>query len=371
METVLGQPSWFLQSDRVRAHVTELGGMIGPAEFQIEGDRWVSALHVAPWAEEDVAGHPAILQALRGDFFCMPFGGFPSEFQGEVYPLHGEPANQRWTREAQEAGSLVACLNTHIRPGRIVKEIELRPGQSAIYSSHTLVGYTGPMTYGHHQMPRYPSAPESGLVSVSPFLVGQVYDGAFEDPAQGGYTSLQPGAFFDDLRAVPNQSGGVTDLTRFPARAGFEDLVTVYSAPGLSLGWSAVVFPREGYAWFSLRNPATLSGTVIWISNGGRHYAPWSGRHRCLMALEDVLTSVPPGIGPSVAPNPFSSQAIPTHVELSPDTPHRIPSIMAVTAVPIGYGRIARIEPESQSVVLIDEAGTQVRVNVEPGFLAS
>jgi hypothetical protein len=42
-------------------------------------------------------GIPAILQVLRGDFFCLPFGGNTRSFRGENHPPHGETANARWT----------------------------------------------------------------------------------------------------------------------------------------------------------------------------------------------------------------------------------------------------------------------------------
>jgi hypothetical protein len=37
--------------------------------------------------------------------------------------------------------------------------------------------------------------------------------------------------------------------------------------------WTAVIFPEQRYVWFALKNPRLLR------SNGGRHYAPWHGRH--------------------------------------------------------------------------------------------
>ena len=41
-----------------------------------------------------------------------------------------------------------------------------------------------------------------------------------------------------------------------------------------------------------LKNPAELPVTMLWISNGGRDYAPWSGRHRGVLGIEDGRTAL-------------------------------------------------------------------------------
>jgi len=70
-----GQPSWRLASSEVEAFVTEKGGHLGPVTFERAG-RKIRPYSVAPWAEEKVdPSLPAMLQVLRGDLFCLPFGG--------------------------------------------------------------------------------------------------------------------------------------------------------------------------------------------------------------------------------------------------------------------------------------------------------
>src|SRR5689334_9331989 len=92
---VYGQPSWRLASTEVEAYVTELGGQLGPVTFDRKG-RKLQPYSVAPWAEERLApGTPPIIQALRGDFFCLPFGGNSTPWRGEKHPVHGETSNAR------------------------------------------------------------------------------------------------------------------------------------------------------------------------------------------------------------------------------------------------------------------------------------
>ena len=64
------------------AFVTRIGGHLGPVTFDRRG-RKIMPLSVAPWAAErlDLAT-PPIIRALRGDFFCMPFGGNATPFRG-------------------------------------------------------------------------------------------------------------------------------------------------------------------------------------------------------------------------------------------------------------------------------------------------
>lgn len=103
-------------------------------------------------------------------------------------------------------------------------------------------------------MLKFSGADGAGLVSTSPLRHAQVAPLPFETPAQGGYQSLLPGAVFTRLDRVPQQDGGCADLTRYPARRGFEDLVLLVHQSRADFGWSAVVFPADGYG----RTLATL-----------------------------------------------------------------------------------------------------------------
>src|SRR5437762_992200 len=102
LKTVLGQPSWRIATRNVEAFVTQLGGHVGPVTFNVSG-RKIAPYSVAPWATEKVDPKtPAIIRALRGDFFCMPFGGNSTPYRGEKHPIHGEVANVKWKLESYE-----------------------------------------------------------------------------------------------------------------------------------------------------------------------------------------------------------------------------------------------------------------------------
>ncbi len=368
-----GEKSWRLQSDAVDAWVTETGGMVGPVAFRL-GKRTVRPYSVAPWAGEAEARRlPPILRALRGDFFCMPFGANERAHRGEKHPVHGEAANRAWkfggVSRAGDRTELRLSLATRIRKGTVAKLVRAVDGHAALYCRHVIGGMSGPMNFGHHAMLRFPAEEGSGVLSTSPFLFGQVYPGEFERPAAGGYCALKAGADFTSLAEVPRLDGGTADLTRYPARGGFEDLVMIVADPAQKVAWNAVVFPKEGYLWFSLRDPHVLRNTVLWLSNGGRHYAPWNGRHRGVMGIEDVTSYFHYGLAESAAPNPVSKGGFPTAARLSAKAPFVVNYIMGVAAAPRGFGRVESVEWDGRGIVLIPGRGRPVRAAVDTGFL--
>ena len=375
LEKVSGQPSWRLASRDVEAFVTEQGGQLGPVTFDRQGQK-IQPYSVAPWAEEPLdPSQPPIIQALRGDFFCLPFGGNGASFQGEQHPVHGETANAKWHFESLDTAhgrsTLRLSLATTVRPGRVAKEITLVEGHSAVYSKHTIMGMSGPMNPGHHAMLKFPAEPGSGLLSTSPFTYGQVFPGAFESAENYGYSSLKAGAEFNTLAAVPLATGGAADLSQYPARRGYEDLVMLVSALDVPFAWTAVSFPKQRYVWFALKNPRVLRETVFWISNGGRHYPPWSGRHTAIIGLEEVTAYFHYGLAESAQDNPISAQGIPTCHTLDPNQPFVVPYIMGVALVPEGFGRVRTIlpSPHRDAIELQSETNQCVRVQLDTGFL--
>jgi hypothetical protein len=370
---LLGEESWELHSDCVSAALTKDGGHLAPVEF-ILGKRSVAPFHIAPWAgDKSSKTLPPILRVLRGDFFCMPFGGNTTSWKGETHPIHGETANEPWKllaslrRNAWSA--LHAELHTSIRQTRVEKLIALHAGHTAVYSRHVVSGVSGPMNFGHHAMLNFEAGP--GRVSVSPFVRGQVFPGLFENPVEGGYSSLKPGALFKSLEKVPAADGSFADLSSYPAREGFEDLVMVSSKPGSAFGWTAVTFESQRYVWFSLKDPRVLASTVLWHSNGGRHYPPWNGRHRGVLGLEDVTSYFHCGLAESASPNPVSKQGIPTCVTLSKTAPLVINLILGVAAIPSGFDIVKSIEPTKDGVRLTSRSGKSVTSRVDLGFLTN
>lgn len=371
---VQGALSWRVANSAVEAFVTRDGGHLAPVVFRTTSGR-IQPFAVAPWAGEPLAPDtPGVLRSLRGDFFCAPFGGNGRRWRKEQHPPHGESASRRWHFLSLVEGpgrklTFNAEMLTRVRRGRIVKAIQLRAGETNVYCRHELQGFSGPMCLGHHATLQFPEKEGSGRISVSAFRFGQVCPEPFEAPPTGGYSGLRTAAGFRSLRRVPLETRGFTDLTRYPARKGFEDLVMLSTGPKECLAWTAVAFPEQGYLWFGLKDPRVLASTVLWHSNGGRYYAPWNGRHRAVLGLEEVTSYFHFGLAESIADNPLRKRGIPTFLDLNARRPTVVNYIMGVAAIPRRFDRVRSLRVGPGQITLTSFSGSKVTHAVDVGFL--
>lgn len=354
---IFNQKSWVLKSTTVELSLTQKAGHMAPVIFDRKKCK-IQPYSIAPWHGEKLSSDiPPLLQTLRGDFFCLPFGGNEKPFKGKKFLPHGETANRAWKLEKilEEGGDHVLHVSQNqkdLTGGRVDKILQLKDGHNAVYCRHIIKGLSGSINFGHHATLKFPDSPDSGLISTSPFKYGEVYPHGFEKPESGGYNSLQSGSSFKTLSQVPLATGGFTDLSRYPARKGYEDIVMMASDDRLPFAWTAVSFPKEGYVWFALKDPRILRQTVFWISNGGRHYAPWNGRHTAVMGLEEVTTYYGAGIKESCMPNSFSRRGYPTNIVLSPKKPYTVNYIMGAISTPKGFGKVSAITAETDRITL-------------------
>ncbi|MCA9055481.1 MAG: hypothetical protein KDA75_16685, partial [Planctomycetaceae bacterium] len=220
---VHGQPAWALSSDTVELAVTELGGHMAPVTFDRQGKHPVRPYYVSPWQEEGLTLEPPVLVPLRGDFFCLPFGGNAEPFRGESHPPHGETAGARWQVVGSDSRDGVHTLTleiaTKVRPGKVTKELSLVDGQNVVYSRHRIEGFAGPAPLGHHATLRLPESAETFLVQSSPFALGMTCPVQFSSPASREYQSLGVGERFTSLTSVPTlwKEPSSTDASLFPA----------------------------------------------------------------------------------------------------------------------------------------------------------
>ncbi len=374
---IADQPSWRLTSSTVQAHVTQNAGQLAPVTFDRCG-RCIEPMAIAPWHDESLSQDtPPLLRGLRGDFFCMPFGGNDTVYRNEKYPPHGETANAGWKLQSLTQHDHRVCLHlrlqTKIRQGHVDKRIMLVDGHDAVYSQHVVSEMRGKMSFGHHATLKFPDEEGSGLLSTSPFEFGMTMPVITEDPAQGGYCALAPGYRFRSLKKVKLATGDYTDLSRYPARRGYEDIAILVTKPCQPFAWTAVSFPRQRYVWFALKDPQVLHQTLMWMSNGGRHYAPWSGRHVNVMGLEEVTSYFHYGLAESVKPNVISNAGSPTCVTMSSKRPLVVNYIMAAVPTPAGFDKVRRILPidDGRVVRLISESGKSIQTPVDTSFLQS
>lgn len=242
------------------------------AGFQARGH---APLHTAPWVGEDIVVPAPHLARLGGDFFCAPFA---QERDGA--PAHGWPPNSPW--DATVTGStLRATLRQRVQGATLSKELTLIDGHPFVYQCHVFDGGDGEVGVANHANV---SLPDGGLIATSPKSWWETPGEALEpDPARGRSCLRYPAKGV--LTAFPGADGAV-DLSRYPWGARHEDFVAGLEArPGP--GWTAVVRLQCGDVFLSLRDGGALPMTMLWHSNGGRDYAPWSGRHRGCLGVEE------------------------------------------------------------------------------------
>jgi hypothetical protein len=373
---VHGQESFLLKTRTVEVALTAAGGHLAPVTFFPEDPVPIKPYAIAPWAEETMRpGTPPVIASLRGDWFCSAFGANEESHEGRHLALHGETANARWhgiARGETKAGSwLKLGVRLPVQGGRCEATTSLLNDHSIVYQRHDLSGLTGPINPGHHATLAFPDVEGAGRLSFSPLIHARTFYEPIERAERGGYTCLKPNTEFTDLTDVPCIDGSTTDLTRYPARRGFEDIAILCADPNLEMAWSAVTFPDQRFVWFALRNPKQLTCTLLWFSNGGRHYAPWNGRHINVMGIEDITAFFHVGLSASCWPNLLTKRGIRTYLE--PDAHGRlsIPYIQGVARIPGGFDRLAEIRPAQgrDAISLIADSGTSVEVPCQIDFL--
>ena len=328
-----------LKTEQIELAVSEEGGHLWPVRFK--GDSgWLEPMHCAPWAEESLPeGTPPVIRILRGDFFCAPFGDNdldPTETRG-----HGATANGRWRLAARSEHRLELHLEQPVMGAKVVKRVWLEPGQPLVYQEHEFVGGAGTLPVGHHAMLRFGSP---GHLSFSPYFWGATPPQPVEpDPALGRSLLAYPQRF-ERLEELRLAEGGVIDGTLYPQLEGHEDILMLTAQPELPVAWSAVANPQAGWLWFGLKSPQTLPSTLLWMSNGGRRYPPWSGRHTGVLGVEEVSSYFHLGHRASSQPNPVNQAGIATGVRLESSGSLKIGYVFGAVPIPPSFGRRTEIE---------------------------
>jgi hypothetical protein len=249
----------------------------------------------------------------------------------------------------------------------VTKTLSIKEGQRAVYQEHRIEGLQGRYNFGHHAILQFPEKGGPYHVNTSPFHYGSVKPVPFSDPLAREYGALKTGGRFAGLDKVPLANGGHTSLQEYPARQGFEDLIMLASRPG-DFAWTAATL--DGYVWISLKDPRTLPNTLFWLSNGGRHGAPWSGRHLRRLGLEEVCGHFSDGLEMSKK-NLLKAQGVTTSLAFKAKEAKSIRVIHLVHPVGNGFGRVEKIDrgENGTHITLTGSQGRTARVPVDWAFL--
>ena len=357
--------AWPIQSDRVSLAVTETGAHLSDVRFTLDDGRSVAPMHTSPWEHESLPTDlPPILSVLRGDFFCAPFADsnvIPTETRA-----HGLPANGNWDVVEQTPRSLDLRLEGDVMGATIVGHYEVKPRQAVVYQRHIVTGGSGRIPMAHHAMLK---AEPPLQLAFGPHVWAGTPPNAPESPPNGRSILAYPQEIAD-LTQARLAGGGTANLTTYPFAESHEDLWMVATDGTASFGWTAATSP-DGWVWFALKDPRVLPATVLWLSNGGRTYAPWSSRHRHVIGIEEVRSYFASGHAASIADNPLSRRGIPTAFDLDPGGRIVINYLFGVTAAPADFGAVADIRPDGDGITIRNSRGDRLYAPVDLSFLST
>lgn len=375
IRTVANRPAYILNNDSVELAMTRDGAHMAPVNFYRNTASPVQPYHVSAWQyEKTTPCGNRVEELLRGDFFCMPFGG--GSYRGVKYIQHGETSCMPWNFESLgrtgDATTMTLSMKVGTPRGRVTKSVTLVDGQNVVYSQHLLEGFSGKFPLGHHATLAMPDEEGTVKIATSPKALGMTYPVAPGNPAEGAYYSLAVGRTFKDLSRVPTifASPAFADASAYPRWRGYCDILGMFSRPAATPAWTAATFTKQNFVWFSLKDPAVLPALIFWSENRGRHMSPWNGRNNCL-GVEDMVGLLATGIGASAAPNIVSKMGIPTCATLTPKRPTAVNYIQGLTKVPAGFDRVKSLDFGKNCVTLTGTSGKKVTVPVNHRFVWS
>jgi len=292
------------------------------ADMVVEsGGRQLKPLHRAPWVDSDETLPKDLPQGtvrLSGDFLCAPF----SRSDVEEAPLHGWTANSAWdvteSSATDDGWRAVFRLRHEVMGASVDKIFTLIDGHPFLYQEHVFSGGSGAISVAHHPMTVMKGG---GRLAFSPKrFAATLADPLEPDPARGRFMLAYP-ARSAELGQFPAAGGGTLDLTEYRMDDRREDFITLVEADHGGPGWTALARRAEQDLVLVLKNPAELPVTMLWFSNGGRDYAPWNGRHRGVLGIEDGRAAV--GHAASISDNWLKREGVATAFALGGEVSFR------------------------------------------------
>lgn len=330
--------TWTLRWPHGEAELQSLGGMLAPVTFTLADDRRFQPMQIAPWAseasphkksakEEDTQATvlPGILQRLRGEWPCVPFGrdDRPADLPAAWTKTelvsnddqlwgHGFGSHHHWHLIDQSNGCLRIAIDypTTSSIMRLEREIRADPDEPALDITLTVIArqaITVPIAL--HPTFRLPSEHRGVTLEQIDFDQAVTYP----VPAEAGVSHLTPGAHATDLAQMPG-GGDHIDLMQLPLDISTEELLQLKNCrPPIVLHYRAEN-ARVSLTW----DQQLLPDIMLWVSNGGRSAEPWRSRHYAL-GIEPV--NGPFDLGQVATPPADHPLAERRGIALTPDHP--------------------------------------------------
>ena len=283
----------YYYNNKVNFYFEKNGGILKNINF-IQKNRILKPMSKAPWAYKEGKLIPKKLdlieRQLEGDFFCAPFG------KSNNTPIHGWTANGMWKQIKVKNSNSKPKIGKYILTERknkfnVIKKIILKNNHPIIYQEHIIDNLFLPIPIAHHAMIY---APGGANLSFSKKAYGVTPSSPLEkNPKKGNSMLLYPQKFLN-LKHVKNKKLKKINLSKFPINQHYEDLIILVEKKNsscLSLGWSAALCKKDNFIFFTIKDTLKLPETVLWMSNGGRYYKPWSKKHKNVLGIEEASTS--------------------------------------------------------------------------------
>ena len=303
-------------------NVDPIGAMITDAILYADGQP-VQPFFQNPW-RDDLRPMDTLTRHLGGEWPCVPFGVtqhptlLHTDWQCDATPTewhqhaHGFGAHSIWSLAQQDVNIVTADISYPISSPIVrLKRTVCLTAENEITLGLEIEARTDVrIPIGLHPvLSLADAAPETALIRVA----GEDTAWTFPLEVEPGRSHLMPDQRNASLSSLSTSRGTTVDAGSVPFDAQSEDLVLLTS-PG---GCVSLVRPDLGYRVDVQWDEDALPSCLLWLSNRGRHYAPWDGRV-CAVGIEPVAAAFDLGIDHSISTTtPLARSGIRTCIELS------------------------------------------------------
>ncbi|MCP4384270.1 MAG: hypothetical protein GY798_23150 [Hyphomicrobiales bacterium] len=370
-----GKPSYALTNDSVDIRVSVQSGMFTAS--YTSGGKSIDPYFISPWWNEaPFLDQDPIMQNLRGDYFCFPFGADVSPYPGVSYQIHGRTANNCWDFVAIEeaGGAKTVQLRMDLTPedGHVDKVLTIRNGQPIVYTKHIVSGFSGQAPLGNHPNIQCSEVSGTAIIDMTPPLIGFTAPMPIDVPENMAYSLLKPGIEFSDMTAVPTVYGDTVDMTRYPLPRGYEDVAMMISDPDRDFCFSSITEPAKGFLYFHLKDPKVLAETLLWMPNSGRYSPPMNGRVLGNIGLEEVTGNFFYGRAESLKSNAISEKGYKTYLEFSDQHPTSAKLISGTIPIESSFAGVKDIvQKNSNEITILGKGGERIDVPCSLDFMNS
>ena len=166
------------------------------------------------------------------------------------------------------------------------------------------------LPWGVHPTFRLPDEPFAFEIGFGGNVTAFTYPGFFE----AGVSRVAHGRACAGIDAVPMLDGSTRSFASLPLPFDTEELLLVAGHEGVA----RLTNRAEGYRVVMEWDPAVFPGVLLWVSNRGRRYAPWNGRHLGL-GVEPVCAPFDLGYAHAVNPrSPLRARGVATATRFAP-----------------------------------------------------